>query len=311
MWPRLCDRFNLVQFSPPDSGTRVTWQVGGRKVISLAAGIYHTCIVDQVGSVWCFGENNSGQLGVGDDRLPRRTPTRVELPDGHDATSVVAGMRHTCVITKFGIQEQTTGAIDAGHTGGLFCFGDNAYGQIGDRSTVTRPTPVPVVPKNVGLVAAGGYHTCIVSISATAVGCFGKGDTGQLGVAPATLTGAEKLRRQNVVFPSGHKFIAKNLLRWRAGRTYTAGNPPRPGLPRGTGKKSGAKVWSGWRDCLRRWRGRSRRRARTRLYSAHLRPPPLAVTASSIQPRPAGGCASRASSRSSARREHRWASARR
>jgi alpha-tubulin suppressor-like RCC1 family protein len=63
------------------------------------------------------------------------------------AASVTAGDAHTCVL---------------GTAGGVRCWGDNYYGQLGDGSWIDRTTPVQVagLPNAVSAVAAGGTHTC-------------------------------------------------------------------------------------------------------------------------------------------------------
>ncbi|KAB2840760.1 MAG: biotin transporter BioY, partial [Burkholderiales bacterium] len=59
---------------------------------------------------------------------------------------LAAGFSHTCALT--------TG-------GGLKCWGNNEYGQLGDNSAVNRLTPADVVGlSGVTEVAAGGFHTC-------------------------------------------------------------------------------------------------------------------------------------------------------
>ena len=64
-------------------------------------------------------------------------------------------------------------ACALGVTGELWCWGDNAAGQLGDGTTDTRQTPAPVA----GLVAAqqasaGARHTCAVDAN-RATWCWG------------------------------------------------------------------------------------------------------------------------------------------
>ena len=37
----------------------------GRKALSITAGDYHTCAVKKDSSLWCWGGNEYGQLGIG------------------------------------------------------------------------------------------------------------------------------------------------------------------------------------------------------------------------------------------------------
>ena len=59
-----------------------------------------------------------------------------------------------------------------GPAGRLYCWGDNAYGQLGDGSMTPRTTPVQVgLATNWSSVSAGRYHTC--GIRAGALYCWG------------------------------------------------------------------------------------------------------------------------------------------
>ncbi len=97
--------------------------------VDVAAGQSHSCAVFGDGSAVCWGRNYSGQLGDG-TTIERRNPTAVAQLTG--ATAITAGGAHSCALST------------DGH--GVYCWGDNADGELGDGTTISRPLPVEVQP---------------------------------------------------------------------------------------------------------------------------------------------------------------------
>lgn len=164
-------------YSAPDSvdgglrcprGTRAPYtELDAREVPGLpgrprqfALGRGFACARMANGDVWCWGDNRSGQLGLGDFG-PHAGAFRVPLPAA--ASTLSAGVAHACASTA----------------DGLWCWGANATGALGDGSTVTRATPVRA-QFNGGLVAAGGFHTCAYAANAGGLRCWGWNQAGQV-----------------------------------------------------------------------------------------------------------------------------------
>ncbi|MBX3258286.1 MAG: hypothetical protein KF782_01095 [Labilithrix sp.] len=150
--------------------------------VEIVAGGFHTCARRASGSAVCWGGNGSGELGDG-STIDRSTPAAVAGLT--DAVQLAASSRHTCALRASGAvacwgagafgqlgdgsttSRPTPGPVvdldDAveiaggltiqvgDHTcarrasGGVVCWGRNAFGELGDGSTSDRTAPTPVV----------------------------------------------------------------------------------------------------------------------------------------------------------------------
>ena len=62
----------------------------------IAAGNTHTCAILGDGSLWCWGRNSNGQLGIGN---ATDQPSPVRVGSATDWRSVSAGGGTTCAVT--------------------------------------------------------------------------------------------------------------------------------------------------------------------------------------------------------------------
>jgi hypothetical protein len=140
----------------------------GSGVAGVNAGGFHTCAYLTSGAVRCWGWNLFGQIGDG-TRIDRVSPTQViGLTSGVVANAT--GGTHSCALSD---------------AGALKCWGDNAFGQVGDGTRIDKDMPVDVVGMGSGvtMVTAAGDHTCV---RATQLYCWGLNAFGQLGDGTTT-----------------------------------------------------------------------------------------------------------------------------
>jgi alpha-tubulin suppressor-like RCC1 family protein len=134
-------------------------------IARVAAGLSFSCAVRTTGALSCWGGNDSGQLGDG-TTTDRATPVPVSgLASG--VRDIALGSGHACAVTS---------------TGGVQCWGDNLFGQLGDGTTTSHSTPADVTGLTSGVVAvaSGGFSSCVLT-SAGGVKCWGDNTFGQLG----------------------------------------------------------------------------------------------------------------------------------
>ena len=155
----------------------------GRTATMIAVGSNHSCALLDNATVKCWGRSNSGQLGYNDTvtrgdaagEMGNSLPV-ISFASGRTATAITAGANHTCAL------------LDNAQ---VVCWGDNAYGQLGQGSmdnigdgvgaiVATTPTINMGTGRSVVAISAGDLHTCALLDNA-AVKCWGMSSNGRLG----------------------------------------------------------------------------------------------------------------------------------
>lgn len=191
----------------------------GSVVTQISVGASQVCALTTERHLYCHGDWNSGELGVGDMEYTH-VPVRVQLPDSIVPADVSAGIGFTCVVATTGVAycsgvnaagqlgNGTTGtskvftrvAMPAGVTftsisagleracavdtaGGGWCWGQNYNGALGDDTYAHSRSPRPVaLPAGAALtdIQTGWYHTCAITTTGSTL-CWGSNDQGALG----------------------------------------------------------------------------------------------------------------------------------
>lgn len=162
--------------------TPVPVQSLGGPAKDVAAGFFHTCALMTDNTVSCWGRNQHGQLGdhANQDQpgpVTVQTVSNGQITTLTNVTAIAAGGDHSCALAK-----------GSGDVLGVYCWGDNTFGQIGDGSTADRNVARPVVSASMLqpiAIATGDFHSC--AITGANVVCWGQNSldgqpfAGQLG----------------------------------------------------------------------------------------------------------------------------------
>ena len=139
-------------------------------VKEIYCGRNHTFILKNDDTLWGCGQNNYGQLGLGDN-TDRNTFTKITT-NTDDIKSVYCGGYHTLILKNDGT---------------LWGCGDNSCGQLGLGNTINRNTFTQITTNadNIKEICCGYNHTLILKNDGTLWSC-GENDVGQLGLGDKT-----------------------------------------------------------------------------------------------------------------------------
>ena len=216
-----CDRVFGLERTPDAPPPRSRWD-------AISGGELHACGIRLDHTLWCWGRNDHGELGVKLNLADWEADEPRQVGTETNWTMVSAGLTTNCAIKDdqtlwcFGdnsLGQAGIGIVSGGeaviapaqvidtwksvsvgelHTCGiraddsLACWGANSQGQLGDTTTTARATPVTVAPGTTWVaVAVGGQFTCALKSDQTAW-CWGLNSRGQLGLGTTTQEPAPK-----------------------------------------------------------------------------------------------------------------------
>ncbi len=137
--------------------------LGYAGVTEMSAGGMHSLAIQKDGSLWAWGDNVDGQLGLGDNE-DRTIPTQVRTEQWR---TLAAGLQHS-----LGIQED----------GSLWAWGSNEFGQLAQEEEVTESNePLQVGTATDWLAVAAGLHHTLALTHDGKLWAWGDNERGQLG----------------------------------------------------------------------------------------------------------------------------------
>jgi len=160
---------SFTDSSVPTVVTGPPFAVGGlSNVKAISAGLDHVCALLANGTVQCWGYNYDGELGNGsyNSTPPYGIPEPAAVPNLPGITVIDSGGASTCALHV---------------SGGLLCWGDDNFGELGDGTNHTSASPVSVLSyTGYKALALGETHACALAADGTAQ-CWGNNSDGELG----------------------------------------------------------------------------------------------------------------------------------
>jgi len=139
---------------------------------SVAAGLFHIIARKTNGTIWAWGKNDYGQLGLGDTEsanVPFNVGTDSDwlVVSGTNLSAVATGSFHN-------IGRKTSGT--------LWAWGWNYYGQLGLGDTIQRNTPTQIgTGSDWSAIAVGGCYAIAIKTNSI-LWSWGRNNHGQLGL---------------------------------------------------------------------------------------------------------------------------------
>jgi alpha-tubulin suppressor-like RCC1 family protein len=146
------------------------------------------CAVKSGGTVWCWGSNSYGALGIGDTTTSSST-FPVQVVTDTSGTALTG-------ITSVQVAESGYTACAIGTGGAVWCWGYGQYGQLGTGLKANSPYAVPVTQivsttvtplMGVSQISVAYYQACAVKTDNT-LWCWGDNSEGQIGIGSTATT---------------------------------------------------------------------------------------------------------------------------
>src|SRR3989339_893544 len=196
---------------PTKIGTDTNW-------VAVSAGEAHTIALKSDGTLWGWGNNNNGKLGLGytTPSYPYAITSPTKIGTDTNWVTVSAGYAYTIALKSDGT---------------LWAWGWNSYGRLGDGTSEQRISPTKIGTDMNWVAVSAGYSYTMALKSDGTLWAWGKNDYGELGLGykytffPYGITSPTKIGTDtNWVAVSAGNWITVALksdgTRWAWGGNY-------------------------------------------------------------------------------------------
>ena len=173
--PNISEKENKI-----NNPTSISKYNNNLKAISASCGNDHTLILKNDNSVYAFGNNEEGELGLNDKSIKTYKLTKINFGSyTNKIIQISAGTVHNLALTK---------------DGKVFAWGSSQGGQLGlseefllslpnfkNNYFIYEPIMIPYFEENIISIGCGEAHSCAVDIKGKAYS-WGYGSSGQLGL---------------------------------------------------------------------------------------------------------------------------------
>ena len=195
------DSYGALGNGSPTANVLTPAKVGSKRWAQVSSGASdHACAIDDVGALYCWGRNSSGQWRAGTSSA--NAPTRVRIEEDPETVLAEADL----VFAQVAVSKEHQIVID--QFGDLWAWGNNGRGQLGLGDTAPRTTPTSVTGTDnsaqfgavdVVSIAASAYNSYAID-SLGHLWAWGDNDDGTVGDGTAEIARTFPVRAASGAF---------------------------------------------------------------------------------------------------------------